>query len=141
MAKQEEVGRWITIHGARVFIRDGENAQDAINRRNKEIADQNEKTKQEQIAKNKANADRLNGKTVIQRNAEALGLDYEKEGKKLIAEYAEKTKMLSELKLQYSKTHDENVWNKIQETERWLKARNKAVHEYKQKLGDKTPLW
>lgn len=57
----EEKGVWRTIRGTHVFIRDGESAEDALNRT---IAKQNEDKKQEQISKHKEVADKLNGKSV-----------------------------------------------------------------------------
>jgi 3'-phosphoadenosine 5'-phosphosulfate (PAPS) 3'-phosphatase len=48
---------WVTINGRHVLIKDGESATDAINR---SIAEQNEATKESQIAKAKAEADALN---------------------------------------------------------------------------------
>lgn len=57
MSKSE--GTWITINGRHVLIKDGESATDAINR---SIAEQNEKTKEDQIARNKKEANALNGK-------------------------------------------------------------------------------
>ena len=55
----EQNGQWVTIKGTHVFIKDGESAEEALNRT---IAEKNEKTKQEQIAKNKVKADTLNNK-------------------------------------------------------------------------------
>lgn len=60
MGKSEEKGEWKTIKGVHVFIHDGESATDALNR---VIAKQNDDKKNEQIAKNKAMADKLNGKS------------------------------------------------------------------------------
>ena len=54
-----EIKQWITMNGQHIPIYDGESKQDAVNRA---IADKNEKTKESQIAKNKEQADRLNGK-------------------------------------------------------------------------------
>ena len=56
---EREIERWITVNGARVPIFAGESEKDAINR---SIADRNEKTRQEQIARNKEEADRQNEK-------------------------------------------------------------------------------
>lgn len=58
MAKKED-GQWVTIRGRHVFIKEGETPEQALNR---SIAETNERVKQEQIAKNKANADKLNGR-------------------------------------------------------------------------------
>lgn len=56
---EKEQGVWRTINGTRVFIRDGESAKEALNR---VIAKHNEDKKAADIAKNKAVADKLNGK-------------------------------------------------------------------------------
>lgn len=56
----DQKGQWVTIRGTHVFIKDGESAEDALNRT---IAEKNEKTKQEQIAKNQEVSDKLNGKS------------------------------------------------------------------------------
>lgn len=58
MAEQEK-GRWVTMRGRRVFIKDGETPTDAINR---QIANNNQDIRDKQIAKAKEEADRLNGK-------------------------------------------------------------------------------
>ena len=59
MAK--EVKQWITMNGQHIPIYDGESKEDAVNRA---IANKNEDTRQKQIANNKKEADRLNGKKV-----------------------------------------------------------------------------
>lgn len=58
MAK-EEVKDWITVNGKHVPIYEGESKQDVVNR---VIANDNEDIKQKQIARNKAEADKLNKK-------------------------------------------------------------------------------
>lgn len=58
MAK--EVKKWITIHGVHIPIYDGESEHDALNRA---VSEFNEKKKNSQIAKNKEQADKLNGKS------------------------------------------------------------------------------
>ena len=58
MAKKEPVN-WITVNGKHVPIFEGESKQDAYNRA---IAKENESKKSEDIKRNKAQADRLNGK-------------------------------------------------------------------------------
>lgn len=136
MAK--DVSEWITVNGKHIPVYSGESKEDAYNR---SVAKDNEDKKQQQIAKNREQTNTLNGKTTMQKNAKALGLDYEKEGTKLIKEFKAKTESLSQLQYEYSKTGNENTWNKIQETKKWIKDHNKAVHEYKQTLGDKTSLW
>ena len=86
MSKQEEKGVWRTINGVHVFIREGETPTDALNRT---IAKKNEDTKAEQIAKNKANADKLNGKTPKEKvptkgkpvEYKGYGVDYDIYGK------------------------------------------------------------
>ena len=59
MAQQE--GEWITVNGRHIMIGSGESREEAINR---SIANKNADKKNEQIAKNKEQADRLNGKVV-----------------------------------------------------------------------------
>ena len=62
MANSED-GVWRTIHGTPVFIRNGESVNDAINRqmrRRQQQANQNENTKNTQIARNRAEADKRN---------------------------------------------------------------------------------
>lgn len=56
---EREIERWITVNGARVPIFNGESQKDAVNRA---IAKENEKNKEQQIAKNQEERDRLNGK-------------------------------------------------------------------------------
>lgn len=51
--------QWITVNGRHVLIKDGESAEAAISR---SIINHNEDIKEQQIAKSKAEADRLNGK-------------------------------------------------------------------------------
>ena len=58
MAKK--VVDWFTMNGKHIPIYKGESKEDAVNRA---IADKNESIKQEQIAKNKAEADKLNEKS------------------------------------------------------------------------------
>ena len=58
MSEREVVG-WFTMNGNHIPIFKGESQQDAVNRA---IADSNEKQKQSDIAKNKQQADKLNGK-------------------------------------------------------------------------------
>ncbi len=59
MAQQE--GEWITVNGRHIIIGSGESREEAINR---SIANKNADKKNEQIAKNKEQADKLNGKVV-----------------------------------------------------------------------------
>lgn len=59
MSQPTEKGEWKTIKGVHVFIRDGESATEALNRT---IAKNNEDKKAAQIAKQKKEADALNGK-------------------------------------------------------------------------------
>ena len=54
-----EVKQWITIDGQHIPIFEGQSKQDVVN---SFIAKKNEDTKEKQIAKNKAESDRLNGK-------------------------------------------------------------------------------
>lgn len=58
MADRQPVG-WITVNGVHVPIFDGESKQDAINR---SIAENNAATKEKQIAENKRQSDKMNGK-------------------------------------------------------------------------------
>ena len=53
-------GEWITVNGRHILIGDGESREDAINRA---IAKKNEDIKEKQINQNKAQADKLNGKS------------------------------------------------------------------------------
>lgn len=55
-------GEWITVNGRHIMIGKGESRDEAISRA---IAKKNEETKEKQIAKSKAEADRLNGKQKI----------------------------------------------------------------------------
>lgn len=57
---EKEIKQWITINGQHVPIFEGESKQDAVNRA---IAKNNEDVKEKQIAKNKEQADKLNGKS------------------------------------------------------------------------------
>ena len=57
-----EIETWITMNGQHIPIYKVESKQDAVNRA---IANKNEDTKEKQIARNKAESDRLNGKDVI----------------------------------------------------------------------------
>ena len=57
MAQQE--GEWITVNGRHILIGAGESREEAINRA---IANKNADKKNEQIAKNQEQADKLNGK-------------------------------------------------------------------------------
>ena len=50
-------GKWVTIKGRHIFIKDGESVQDALNR---SIAEENENKKQEQIASNAKESKKLN---------------------------------------------------------------------------------
>ena len=50
---------WITVNGKHILIGSGESREEAISRA---IATKNAETKERQIAKNKADADKLNGK-------------------------------------------------------------------------------
>ena len=68
-------------------------------------------------------------KTTRQKNAKALGLDYEKEGKALMSEFEAK-------KAEYEKTPSVQV-EKRGELRRWLTSHQNAYHEYKHKLGGK----
>lgn len=52
-------GKWITVNGRHILLQDGESPKDAINR---SIAEKNEDIKEQQIARAKKEADRLNGK-------------------------------------------------------------------------------
>jgi len=54
-----EVKQWITVEGQHIPIFEGQSKQDAVN---SFIAKKNEDTKEKQIAKNKEQADKLNGK-------------------------------------------------------------------------------
>ena len=138
MGKEKEIIGWFTVHGHHYPIYEGESNEDAFNRA---VAKKNEDIKSSQIAKNKEQADTLNGKTIRQKNAEALGLDYKKEGEALIKEFKAKADSLAKMQYEYSATHKESIYDKIKETRKWLREHNKAVHEYKKALGDKTPLW
>ena len=60
MAQQE--GEWITVNGRHIMIGAGESREEAINRA---IANKNADKKNEQIAKNKEQADKLNGKQKV----------------------------------------------------------------------------
>lgn len=53
---KETDGKWVTIKGSHIFIREGESVQDALNR---SIADENEKKKQEQIERNAIESKKL----------------------------------------------------------------------------------
>ena len=77
----EEKGVWRTIKGTHVFIREGESAEDALNRT---IAKQNEDKKQEQISKHKEVADKLNGKETKEQKLARLQKEYD-EAKGLLA--------------------------------------------------------
>ena len=59
MENREPVA-WITVNGNHVPLFEGESKQDAVNR---SVAERNEAAKEKQIARNKAEADVLNGKT------------------------------------------------------------------------------
>ena len=61
MSEQRQVKDWITIKGNHIPIYEGESKQDAVNRY---TAKSNEDKKQTDIAKNKQEADRLNGKQI-----------------------------------------------------------------------------
>ena len=63
MAQQE--GEWITVNGRHIMIGSGESREEAINRA---IANKNADKKNEQIAKNKEQADKLNGKSSVQKS-------------------------------------------------------------------------
>ena len=64
--------------------------------------------------------------STMQKNAESLGLDYKAEGKKLIKEYEAKKEELKNLP----------DGDKKNELNKWLKQREKAYNEYKEKLKD-----
>ena len=57
----DKQGKWVTVHGTHIFVEKGQSRQQAINNA---IAKDNEDKKAKQIAKNKEQADRLNGKSV-----------------------------------------------------------------------------
>lgn len=59
----EVKGVWRTINGVHVFIREGESITDAVNRT---VAKANEIKKADQIAKQQAQADKLNGKQAME---------------------------------------------------------------------------
>ena len=59
----DKSGVWRTINGVHVFIRDGESPTDALNRT---VAKANEIKKADQIAKQQAQADKLNGKQAME---------------------------------------------------------------------------
>ena len=59
MAEEKKIETWVTIGGQKIPIYEGENKKSAVNRA---IANLNEDTKNAQIAKAKAEADKLNGK-------------------------------------------------------------------------------
>ena len=115
---EREVDQWITVNGKHIPIYKGESKQDAINRA---IAKRNEDNKDKQIANNKKQSDELNKKTLMQRNAEALGIDYEKNAEKLVKDYNDKLQ-------EYAKTPVSQV-DKRAELTRWIKSHRNAYHE------------
>ena len=117
---EREIERWITVNGSRIPIFKGESEKDAVNR---SIADKNEKTKNEQIAKRKEDIDKLNGKSTSQKNAEALGIDYKKNAEKLVKEFERK-------KAELEKT-PHNQTDKYLELNKWLIKSQNEYHRAK----------
>lgn len=76
MADQEN-GRWVTMRGRRVFIKDGESPQDALNR---SIAQKNDNIKDKQIAQRQKEADSLNGKEHKEYEKYSVALKEAKDG-------------------------------------------------------------
>ena len=123
MAKeQREVEKWITVNGKHIPVFKGESTNDAYNR---VVAKDNEDIKQKQIAKRKEETDKLNGKSLRQKNAEALGLDYNKLNADLIKEYESN-------QAEYSKSSG----NKKAELAKWLERNKKSYEEAKSKAND-----
>ena len=56
-------GQWVTVNGRHILLKEGETLEDAFGK----TAKGNEDLKEKQIAKNKEEADRLNGKTSVEK--------------------------------------------------------------------------
>lgn len=75
-------GRWVTINGRHVLIKEGESATEALNR---SIAESNADLKKKQIAQNKAQSDKLNGKQTMKMSKDYykknvdMGVEFEEE--------------------------------------------------------------
>ena len=117
---EREVEKWITVNGARVPIFKGESHGDAVNRA---IAQKNEDIKNKQIADRKKESDELNKKSTMQKNADALGLDYKKTAEKLVKEFERKKAELE--KTPHSQT------DKYLELNKWLTRSQNAYHKAK----------
>ena len=122
----EENGVWRTINGARIFIKDGEDVKDILAKRF-------EDKKEREIARNKAEADRLNAEkkpkateATLRANAKALGLNFEEIGRKHIKEFERKRDL-------YNNTPSEQV-DKRNELRDWLIRSQDTYHIYKKVL-------
>ena len=120
---EREIEKWITVNGARVPIYKGESQSDAVNRA---IANKNEDIKEKQIADRKKESDELNKKSIMSKNASALGIDIKKNAEKLIKEYESK-------KAEYDKTPDSQV-DKKAELKKWLTRSQKAYDTAKSNM-------